>query len=955
MTATITAATSQLKIEDLRRQKMEPQFGWLEGRVSIRVDRDSEEATDSRRARLAEGFTIETERLDFNLEHGELRTALPVRAYGDLFDIHGVGLNLVWNRQENRLDVLTIDHGEHMLLWLEGGLAGGLRDTVADSPKPAASAPTTQPIAEDRRKKNAPATTYLVKLEGGVSVDHIFDEQRIGRLEANELELTFDLGGGRGEGKRAATPRGEEPTAAKTEPPMRPRQRIELHWNGRLALGPLPNERPSALPRRHIAAFGPNVILEKDDRRITVGRFEYHDETQRLWLSPAPGQRIAIDLGPKLAAEAESIYFDRKAGLIKLTGDIRMRATDPKRDDAMQIRAAHWAELRLNACERPEGGEGLALLDGGDDAAALESALLVGDVQIELQGQSLEAARLETFFRAGESSNSLQDRLERAVATGAVRLTSGGRNKWPEWIDYLWAKWQRPLSPAAGAWRRRTQRLESGWLGLDFQRAADGAVYASRADAVGAVRLIDQGQRLGAGGRTMVADLGPGNELQHAVVHGSGGQPARIRTETFDVRGEMITIDPIAETLDVPGTSHLQFVAARSLRGEQRSQPQTVSVDCTEKLHVDNRQNAVQLAGNVIAVSGEESLRADTVTLHMEDAAAPAAEAPSAAAAVFGQTRRVLADQVRRHIAEKSGRPLKAEEPDPARQPRGFANRGGRLRKEPQRLEARNALVSSETYASPNDPQPAVHQSIQAPEMDFDIRSRVVRTAGQTILGLIDRRLSSDGSGPVSAAGMPSALISRGPSLTHIQCSQSMVYQLGADGPGRRDAVLFEGNVRMQHFAGMELLTLPRAETIFPDLAAHPERLAAFKSRFSDLTCERLEGMFEAAGEKQPVPTEFRSQPALRLTGLTARGQVNLRDEQGAVVREVEAAQVEFDRASSIVRVFGWKDLDKPASIVQKNKETQRYDVPFRGLELSIDLNANTVRTGAMSGSSNRN
>ena len=107
MVATITAELSQLKIESLSKQKMEPQFGWLEGGVKIRVRRDGE--PERGYARPEDGIVIETERLDFNLELGELKTDKRLRAHGDLFDIHGIGLNLVWNRIENKLELLSIN------------------------------------------------------------------------------------------------------------------------------------------------------------------------------------------------------------------------------------------------------------------------------------------------------------------------------------------------------------------------------------------------------------------------------------------------------------------------------------------------------------------------------------------------------------------------------------------------------------------------------------------------------------------------------------------------------------------------------------------------------------------------------------------------------------------------------------------------------------------------------
>jgi lipopolysaccharide export system protein LptC len=966
LTALITATRGELKLRDLRRQKFEPQSGRLEGAVRIHVQRETDDEARTG-SPFEDGMTIETDQLYFDLETRELKTDQRIRAVGESFSILGVGLNVVWNQIDNRVDLLSIDRGEHMVLWLKNGLNDGLRDATGGA-KPAKTASAAQTTQPQKQKPARRPTTYLVRLEGGVLLDHFRDGHRIGGIEGDEIELLFDEGS---RGAHAVAPTSAD-AATPPEPVVASRpardpdaipsiECVQITWFGRMALGPIPDARPSPRPRRHITALGNPLVLDLGDRRLNAGRFEFHDETQRLWLAPIRGERIEIAVGPQLTASSESIFVDRRANLVKLTGGTTLLAHDTQQSAPMRIRCNLWAELRLATCDEPSGPDSavsdpLAMLGGTgrEGKEMIDSAVLVGDTRIDVEGQSLRADRVESTFLPQIGTQPLSALLDRTVASGAVRLTSGDDNVWPDWIDYLAAKLRNPLRPAAGAWRRATQRLDSEWLELRFARGANDRPYAATAKAIGAVRMKDRDRSISARGRTLTADLGEGNELRRAVVYGSGGQPARIQADSFDVRGDHIVIDPLAETLEVPGRSRLEFTSSRSLRGEQRRRAAPVAVTSRDRLFVNNRANTVDLSGEVEARSGDESLQAVSMTLYMEDVSHATEVAPSPLANALAQARKALTGEMRkrlpaRQVANSVQAAPGATAPSSARRGRGS------VRKEPQRLVAQNAIVISESFASPGDAQPAVHQSIQAPEMEFDVRQRMVHTTGLTILGVIDRRLATDEKSLSDSGGLPSALVARGPSLTHIRCKQSMVYQLGPDGPGRRDPFVFDGDVAMRYFAGPELLSLPNASAIFPQFAAHPDLLDKYKSRYTELDSDRLSGLFEPAREKAAVRTDLRGQPALRLASLNAEGNVRMRDERRPLIREVEATQIVFDRVESEIGVYGSKGSGRPALIRSKNVDAQRLDMPYEGFELTIDLTNNTVRTGPMRASSIRN
>jgi len=265
---------------------------------------------------------------------------------------------------------------------------------------------------------------------------------------------------------------------------------------------------------------------------------------------------------------------------------------------------------------------------------------------------------------------------------------------------------------------------------------------------------------------------------------------------------------------------------------------------------------------------------------------------------------------------------------------------------EPVRLVARNAVVQSESRVSnlkPHEPGgdlPLVHQSIAAPELDIDIRARVIRSIGHTRLYLIDRRAGGGHDAGAQPVGVPSALMSRGPSQTVLSADRSMTYSLGREEVGRRDRVVFEGGVRFRHVTGREMVQF---EKMLPPGREDPRLLEQLRDRNVYLESERLEGEFvaEAAGDGG-------QQAALQLVWMIATGRVYLRDQQEDAVRSVDAAQIEFDRSQSLIRVLGGEGL--AARVYNENRRTRRLDVPVVGPEIVIDMQNNTIRTRAIRG-----
>jgi hypothetical protein len=961
MIATISAAEGQITVERLEESQMRPKLGWLAGDVRMVVDRETAVERSPAAERPEDLITITLPRLSFDLELGELKTDERVAVVAEDFELAGTGLHLVWNQSANRIETLTLAQGEQFVLYAAAGLFG--LEAEAENPSPlwgegrvrgetAGATTLPQPLPEregspqisatrpKRKPRPArPATGYDCMLTGGLVAEQYRGSERVGGLDADEVHLLFDVSGAGRFGKTTAT----RPTS---RPSREDRDRLVVRWSGPLTLGPVPAGEPDEPHRRRFEAVGHPVVMTRGDGTVRCGKVAYHDDTRRVWLYPAESGAVEFGLGPSLSATAQSVFIDRAARIVKLIGDVALRS---RRGGAQarvsSISSTYWAELHLaeSAAGEPDAPD--ALVDVGN----LRSATFVGDVQVDLGGQQLTTHQLDVTFKPDAAGRSFEESLDTALACGEVVLT-GGKG-----------------------------RIEAGQLGLAFAMSPEQNLYPRQMDATGAVTihrdraritgervsarlepppvgpadkqpafvirsleiheaadLLDPDNKLAARGDSIVAAFEGLNRLTTARVTGDADAPGLVHARPYTVRGQRIDIDRGAQTLHVDGPSRLTLRTQRSLQGQQRGEPVPVVVTSERRLHIDGRRNTVRLEGQVVAQTEAEQLQSETLTLLLEDVADTAApETRPAWQEAWRQARRLFGSDER----EPSAADLFAVE---------AADDRDRIRKEPVRLTADQALVLSETYEG-DDPQPIVHASIAAPLLEVDIVSRQIVTTGLTDLLMMDRRGVQETDAARDALGLPSALLSRGASQSAMRCNGRMTYTLGPDGPGRRDTVVFEDEVVFVHRTGKEMVNIAE---MLPQVADHPELLDTVQSRNAALECDRLECWFAA---DEPGGATRRggalTRAALRLAALTARGRVYMRDQLATEIREIHADWLEFNREQSRVEVHGRPGV--AARIYVQDKKTGRFD-PHTGQHVVVNLRDGTIRSGRIEGEMRR-
>ena len=472
-TATISADVGQVTVERIERGAGEPRRGWLRGDVRIVLQTPARGDATAAEPAQRDLTTIHLEHLEFDLEPGTLHADGMVRVTSSAFELSGTGLDLVWNEADNVVESLVIYQGEQLTVFrgvglfrANGGQASGLStDRPEAGPPESSDGPPQKEPAAARAKRRRRNTSYLCTLSGGVVAEQFDGDQSVGKLEADQVRLLFDMSGA----ADRIIGESDAPGPAATQPAER-RGRMVVRWNGPLRIDPQSASQADEA-RRHLEASGETVTLTHTDGVVQCGRLEYRDETQQIWLHPRADGRVHFSLGARLSASASSVYIDQANNIIKLIGDVSLDSQRGETPGARRqsIRCSLWAELHLAAktkavpTSQPTSEQQGRLLSYGQ----LESATFVGDAAVEIGGQTLTAQRVDARFKPGDGEQTLDTALEMATATGTVRLAREG------------------------------EALECEQLALTFAVTADGELYPSHMDANGvgadrARRVVDR-------------------------------------------------------------------------------------------------------------------------------------------------------------------------------------------------------------------------------------------------------------------------------------------------------------------------------------------------------------------------------------------------------------------------------------------------------------------------------
>ncbi|MCA9243281.1 MAG: LPS export ABC transporter periplasmic protein LptC [Phycisphaerales bacterium] len=930
MTAVVSGKEGRLHVTGAQSARPTPQAGELIGDGRVVIDRNTEPDRAPPEERPDDLIVITAERLRFDLLRGEISTEDAINVASPEFSMAGRGLALAWNESRGVLEKLTIKQGERMSLTTAGGLLPvGEKTPPGDDSLDSGEADGAVGDVEENKPRRLKG--YQAVLSDNVVVRHFRGDIERGRLSADQIDLQIDGGGGQSAafgmpGSNAADSKTrstsgdvtrEDQSSADARPAPAPAsERLVVEWSGPLTLTPTESRRRRSDPRRRFTARGaPARLLAGQDREIVCGELTYYDETQQLWIRPTPGGVVDMRLGEGATATASSVFLDRKAGIIKLVGDVRLDSTPRPNTPRASVSCTLWAELYLQNSAPAESD-----LFG---AATLRSATFVGGTRVDIGERALASNRLDVTFRhpmvgppAWARPGGADIEIDGQPTPLAPPETPTGMSSGMA-ISHV-------VADGAVRFDTRDQTMRCAWLDVWFGDRPGSETYPERVDARGAVEVIvSRENRVAARGDRVVAQFDGPDVVSETTIFGTPQRWALVRAGEYRIRGEVIELDPRPDQswMRVDGPARARFLMQRGMRGNSTGGPQLVHVSSQGGLMLDSRQNELRLRDQVVATSGNDRLDAEELVVFLENL-----------------------DPPRRHFGANlpwlMARAAVAAMGDPANAVDAFTENvnsrsSAAVRKEPSRMEAYVAAMRSETR-EPGRDEPVMSQRIDAPRMVVDLKGRQLTTLGATRLLMANYRLPDRPATPEPTS--ESALISKGPSQTAIACSGKMTYTMGPSENGRRlDTVLFEDNVAFRHRAGSEMIDF---ENMLPELQEKPELRERLTARNTSLDCDRLEAFlgYSEGGAMRSMTPSAGAAP-LSMEWLNAVGSIMLRDMHGATVREMTADQMTYDREHAQIVVVGGEG--RPAEIVSYDAKAGTYEQPAIASKLVFDLNTN--------------
>lgn len=810
---------------------------------------------------------------------------------------------------------------------------------------------TKTPAADDEpvRKK---IDTYQAVFNNTVVVEQIDGLRTLGKLEADKLEINFDVGS-RLRGVTDARPPSRtgsvtgpdhavNTVAAGPSPLSRAdddKTKLILTWDGPMELRPLyiaPEQQTGE--RFDVIATGTPVRVSSDQGDVLCTQLVYRHERRQIWLSGQAPYKVTMDVADDRRLTAQEVFFDQSRGLARIDGpgtmlDLRQNstaamgrrgvsipsgslATSPMDGDTtesrgpVQIRWTRGVDVEIGSRPVMKVNPATGLVEARQ-REYLRRAWFHGDVSIRRGVEQATGDELAVTFGTPQSDAELADHIQHIDIAGAVRI---------EGVDNLISAEHVEIEMIVTPDGRNIPRIAKADGGvtaregtLKFAARTMRAVLAPVSgqsrfgiesfDAEGDVNVIDPGSNLKISrARSLKAVIRNGDQLARATIVGRDAETlARVRFGDVAVHGHRIEIDRDAQSIDVPGPGKVWMVTRSDFGGRRMRRPAVVKITWSTEMRLRLEQNHGVFIGDVTSQSEDFAIDCDKLTVHF--AKMPPVREKKGAGIIERFYSLGLISRDKASIIPSAEQSLADTE-----------------RRRPVYVLAEgNAVARRATYAPAGaDGRPGRlldRMRIAGTQIGADLRRRQVSVPSGGSLTIEDyafdlspsRRLarSSARTGPLM-----SSVRSDGPSQTAIQWDNAMDFFLD------RSLVVFDKNVRMVHRSGRQMV---QKEALARAMGLDGESLPLGAGRRTDLTCGNLLLQFQ---EDQSGDTPREVGSAVRATDLErliARGAVYLKDGTKSLMGE----QLQYLRETNEVVLEGSDSLE--ARIIDESEN--RYSV----------------------------
>jgi len=921
---------------------LEPQRGTLRGNVHVFIDRGTDPSRAVPELRQADVIHIWMDNVDFDLELSRVEAPGRIRIESEELDLLGMGLKITWDQATNRIQQLLLKRGEKLIIRrgaelvdfaLPGSDVGestsnrsrqdqGLlpqllqpaRGTDAQAPQPPAStqpvkSPATGPVTTASAPASAPTTqttqpaaaSYLLTFHDNIRIRQYEGPKIIGTLDCDDLSLLFDL---RKRRKKTTPASQTQPTTAEAPAPPSPgpTRHLEVTWDGPLEMLPEPAQQ-TGKPRFHIIAVGRPVRVEQIGQgRALCEKLTVKQENRQVWLEGSVDQPVQIlQEGRREIRCADKLLYDQRNRLAKGFGAGFMVDRGPRSEqqpvttslglgdkESMRVLWQKGFEVQFDKYR-------YVTETGPRIKQYIKRASFTGQVRMERAGEYMLARTITLSFDPPGIGQKMGENLSTMHAEGRVKLVSGRQQIDCQQLD-LTSEPRDPNGPirrtahARGDVQARegerlirareliahmqqqpepaTEPAAAAKSEKSKPRSPFGEMLIRQVEAYDNVRIRDPQLNLDCD--ALQARISPQRRLTWTRFESRSERWAVCTTKDFTISGPNVEMDLLNETADVPGPGRLDLT----------NFDQPASILWKQRMHMEGRDvNRGNFLGHVQVVSSDTTLYCHHLIVDFESAP----EAETVPQPAEGKDRFWIFSKL---IPRQQRNPTQIEVPVKRLEPvymHAIPEQGRKVRIV-NRVEQGGLIVSRTT--------------IWGPELTVDLRTGTLNLPGRGNMLIEDYRspkqTAAAQGGPQWNDPFGADIQSIGPSQTAFAWSNALTYLT------EKRMAIFDGDVRMEHVAGMHLIADQAGRVQPPNQANKPKRRAS-------LTCRNMVAQFRRGlgrGDRAIVQSG-----AADLQKVIATGNCLLQEGR----RSAMCHRLVYDRAGNVVMIYGRGD--EPASL----------------------------------------
>jgi len=797
--------------------------------------------------------------------------------------------------------------------------------------------------------RTKPALNYFARFEEDVAATQDVDGTTRARLDADLLEIVRAFS----PEERArvwSQPADAEPLSRqKNRATVSPTERIVLTWAGRLVVHPVSPEIGPKLDdaQSTVTTTGSPVQLSTPEGEAACARMVFEPGRSAVRLFAGADAPLSVRSGRQGVITGQEASFQRTKDemFVSVTGPGRLvRDTDaggnvPKASSEGASGGPSTIEFRqsLEAQGRFVQRTSFALAGGlsSGEHRVLDRATFHGGVKLHENDTSVEADELTAEFRETSGTFDRHDRVERVTARGQVKMVREDDLVTGRQIDVVFTpdsqgravpttavvigdvvaeqgeriirareKLMVEFAAAAQATppfdveHARAQALQQGLdpaaIDWDARRREHenrrrSQVTARRIQGTGEVSVIDPRQSLTLSAEEFDCSVSDGREIETAVLTGRADRPADVRLDTFSVQGHIIHLNVPDQWMEVPGAGRLSFVSKKDLDGRKLSDPVLITVEWSDWMKYQGRENRAVFAGRVHASGGSDAtFDCPQMVIEFQDVPPPTRD-----------TKPELDWWVLQEAVDRLSGRKAADRAAPAPIRERFA-------KEPAAILATGGVVARVAQRQLGSGILQSRSRISGPKLSMNLRDEasklLIEGPGNLLLEDFRPTQFSD-SAPPARDGLFGIQMGSGESKTLIEWQELMWYDFSIS------QTRFEGDVELKHFSGAELQRLVQT--------AVSDKTDSAPGRSTFLACRLLTVDFQRGTDGAGVQDNNRmgGLSADRLRQFQAAGSVRLQDQMEGLW--VAAETILYDKERSLLSVYGGGQ-NKAQIVIQK-------------------------------------